>query len=79
MSVGRSDEYRCLNRFRNITACMTLWICMCSNMVIHNILYIDDDCRIVLEPITGIPDYQHDYINASYVDVSLVICLCVSQ
>ena len=37
---------------------------MCLFMV------IDDDCRAVLKPLSGHPEYQGDYINASYVDVS---------
>ena len=32
--------------------------------------YIDDDSRVILKPLTGHEDCQHDYINASYVDVS---------
>ena len=31
---------------------------------------LDDDCRAVLKPLPGHPEYQGDYINASYVDVS---------
>jgi len=31
---------------------------------------IDDDHRVVLEPILGRLNCQHDYINASYMDVS---------
>ena len=30
---------------------------------------LDDDNRLVLEPISY-PECQHDYINASYIDVS---------
>ena len=33
------------------------------------IFILDDDNRIVLQPIDGHPDCQHDYINASYIDV----------
>ena len=29
----------------------------------------DDDNHIVLQPITGRPDCQRDYINASYIHV----------
>ena len=32
-------------------------------------LYLDDDNRVVLQPITGCPDCQGDYINASYIKV----------
>ena len=31
---------------------------------------IDDDSRVILKPLPGHDDCQHDYINASYVDVS---------
>lgn len=30
----------------------------------------DDDNRVILTSIPGFDDCQHDYINASYVDVS---------
>ena len=33
--------------------------------------YIDDDSRVILKPLLGHNDCQHDYINASYVDVSI--------
>ena len=32
-------------------------------------LCLDDDNRVVLQPITGFPDCQGDYINASYIKV----------
>ena len=32
---------------------------------------IDDDNRIILNPIPGQQDCQNDYINASYLDVSI--------
>ena len=32
---------------------------------------IDDDSRVILKPLHGHDDCQHDYINASYVDVSI--------
>ena len=36
------------------------------------ILYlIDDDNRIILKPMVGRPDCQGDYINASFVNVSM--------
>ena len=31
----------------------------------------DDGNRVVLKPLHGYEDCQHDYVNASYVDVSL--------
>ena len=33
--------------------------------------YIDDDSRVILRPLPGRDDCQHDYINASCVDVSI--------
>ena len=36
-------------------------------------LYIDDDNRIILKPLSGSTDTQNDYINASYVDVSKIL------
>ena len=33
--------------------------------------YIDDDSRVILKPLPGHDNCQHDYINASYVDVSI--------
>ena len=32
---------------------------------------IDDDNRVILEPIPGYMNCHHDYINASYIDVSM--------
>ena len=36
------------------------------------VIYIasDDDNRVKLKAIAGRPDCHHDYINASYIDVS---------
>ena len=71
VSIGRSDEHRHLNRFRNITACEfnTSYSFLSYNC--HDFLCaLDDDCRISLEKIPNFPACQHDYINASYVDVS---------
>ena len=44
---------------------------MCGKTVyvFHFPFILDDDNRIVLQPIDGHPDCQHDYINASYIDV----------
>ena len=33
--------------------------------------YTDDDNRVKLKPLNGREDCQHDYINASYIDVSV--------
>ena len=31
----------------------------------------DDETRVILTPVTGSNDCQNDYINASYIDVSM--------
>ena len=31
---------------------------------------VDDHNRVLLNPLPNCPDCQHDYINASYIDVS---------
>ena len=33
--------------------------------------HTDDDNRVILEPIPGYMNCHHDYINASYIDVSI--------
>ena len=38
-------------------------------------LYLDDDNRIVLQSISGHPDCQRDYINASYIHVCITIIM----
>ena len=37
-------------------------------------LAIDDGHRVILESISGGVDCEHDYINASYIDVRLLHC-----
>ena len=53
---------------------------MCGKTVyvIHfSVFILDDDNRIVLQPIDGHPDCQHEYINASYIDVrEFCSCTC---
>ena len=51
---------------------ITLWI---LNTCILSHSYTDDDSRVILRPLPGHDDCQHDYINASYVDVR--ICLYI--
>ena len=34
---------------------------------------LDDDNRIILTPLTGRPDCQNGYINASYIEVSVIV------
>ena len=48
-------------------------------------VHADDDNRIVLEPLPDeqssdmdyVNAYAGDYINASYIDVSSIVCTCV--
>ena len=42
--------------------------------IVHHFInsLIDDDNRIILNPIPGQQDCQNDYINASYLDVSIL-------
>ena len=35
--------------------------------------FLDDHSRVVLTPISNFEEFSHDYINASYIDVSFVI------
>ena len=44
-------------------------VCLCTILLF---LHSDDDNRIVLQPISGHSDCQKDYINASYIDVSIM-------
>ena len=38
----------------------------------------DDGNRVVLKPIPGHRSLQHDYINASYIDVSMTSCNAIT-
>ena len=46
---------------------------LCVNLQQFN--HADDDHRISLVPLTNFPEYQNDYINASYVDVSTALMI----
>ena len=48
--------------------CMRVCMCMCL-YVLQLVLYTDDHNRIVLNAIPG-HDFQGDFINGCYVDVS---------
>ena len=52
------------------------------NVHLHGVwmglLFSDDDNRITLKPLADANDCQRDYINACYVDVSLILCLMLS-
>ena len=51
-------------------ACVCMRVCMCMCMyVLQLVLYTDDHNRIVLNPIPG-HNFQGDFINGCYVDVS---------
>ena len=72
VTVAATATNKPLNRFNNITVCKQL---ICSfygdykNYCNFVTLCLDDDNRVVLQPITGCPDCQGDYINASYIKV----------
>ena len=64
-------DNKLLNRFTNITVCESLSLSLSlphMNVVIY--IVSDDDNRVKLKAIAGRPDCHHDYINASYIDVS---------
>ena len=61
--------------------CVSTWcvhVCVCVRVYVSvhvsvdHSLNIDDENRIVLKPISGCSDRQQDYINASYIDVSIL-------
>ena len=35
--------------------------------------HLDDDSRVILQPIPGEADCKTDYINASYIDVNIIV------
>ena len=41
-----------------------------KNKSLLSTYFLDDDNRIILQPLSGCADCSRDYINASYVDVS---------
>ena len=55
--------------FWNRVSCA--WKELCSNFSFN--FFSDDDNRIILKPIGDLSDCQHDYINASYIDVSTML------
>ena len=69
--VGSSPSARKLNRYANITVCKLPTV----NVMIQAPFSpsLDDNNRVILLPVEGHPDYEGDYINASYVDVSIMI------
>ena len=40
---------------------------------IKHLFILDDDNRIILKSLTGRPDCQNDYINASYIEVCVTV------
>ena len=48
-------------------------MCVFSYLILITHIPADDDNLIILDPIPGQEDCQSDYINASYVDVSVCV------
>ena len=77
--MGLSPEFKKHNRFANITVCKCILktVCVhrctlvCERACMYNlsVVYADDHNRIVLNPIPG-HNFQGDFINGCYVDVS---------
>lgn len=83
-SVALLDANKKYNRFLNIVPC-ECESCF-SLLVIHgmmrcymHLICTDDDNRVKLKSLSGREDCQHDYINASYVDVSIPLTMCTHQ
>ena len=58
------QEYLSMYVIVTVNACINVYIYTCG-------LCTDDDNRVVLKQYPGHEDCQHDYINASYIDVSI--------
>ena len=74
MAISTNPQNMPRNKFKNIIVCMFGahdYLLMLMNTYILSHSYIDDDSRVILRPLPGRDDCQHDYINASYVDVSI--------
>ena len=69
VTVGVTATNKPFNRFKNITVC-EYNTCVLNKTIVEHILILDDDNRIILQPLSGCADCSRDYINASYVDVS---------
>ena len=84
-SVALLDANKKYNRFLNIVPCECepcfsllcfilhgIWVMMRCYM---HLICTDDDNRVKLKSLSGREDCQHDYINASYVDVSIPLTM----
>ena len=70
VTVATDAVNKPLNRFNNITVCeYSYHVCMDNTHLALSLSTIDDDNRIVLQPIKGRPECQREYINASYINV----------
>ena len=49
---------------------------VCLNRLFH-LSHVDDDNRIVLQPLYGHSDCQQDYINACYINVGFSLLLSI--
>ena len=84
-STAIAKQHKDENRFGNILVCKFLRIFYTKFLLwIHTHTLTpawfpaDDDNLIILDPIPGQEDCQSDYINACYVDVS-VVCVWVME
>ena len=68
-TVGYSEKNKAFNRFKNITVCMYI-----MNETLVTLMYSsDDDNRIILTTNPNLEMCQREYVNANYVDVSLIL------
>ena len=76
MTVARTPENKNWNRFKNIVVCELVF----SDSLMYNqcASNSDDGNRVVLKPIPGRRSLQHDFINASYIDVSMTTCNAIT-
>ena len=65
-TVGFSEENKPFNRFKNIAACKET-----VKQTVYLLHTTDDDNMIVLTTHTNLDKCQREYINASYIDVSI--------
>lgn len=65
--ASNHPENRSKNRYVNIVACKS---CFAVNLSLIKVSFLDDNSRVILGNSTNC---KHNYINANYVDVSILI------